>query len=572
MLMILNNIPEDSYTISIDGAGPNGTPVHRRTIDLLVTDGTTTVLQPNGSEELFTGTVYPIMWEKIFVDTVKLEYSTDGGSTWTVITDGVYKNTRSVNHPKSKLKKGNFYNGLESSTEFNWVIPNANSTDCLVRISDKNDPSVFDVSDAAFSIFPTPIPIWSLQSSGIDSTVLCVDVVDTLLAWAGTKGGMVLNTTDGGNTWNVRSSALGGDVYSISAINNQKAIVVVNSPGSARIRKTASFGITWTTVYEDTSQGAFLNAVHMFDEDNGYTIGDPVNGEWTLLSTVDGGANWTSVSSLPQDGSETGWSNSMDWVGEQYGWFGTDNGRVYSTVNSGVTWLSSSTSFTNSMAVAFTDEQNGIASGDGTDRTTNGGATWGISPDQIPGTVFSGSAIKRSPGTWYFISGNEVYKSVDQGDSFVIEYTQASVFQHIKVKVVAAGDNDWICGYAVGNNGTIVKYLEHYTVTEVKLDTDLLPAEFSLAQNYPNPFNPSTSIEYSIPVDANVTLTIYNLLGQIVTTLVNEEVSTGHYSTIWNGADDNGFQVTSGIYFYEMRANGNNGTAYSQIKKMVLLK
>jgi len=62
------------------------------------------------------------------------------------------------------------------------------------------------------------------------------------------------------------------------------------------------------------------------------------------------------------------------------------------------------------------------------------------------------------------------------------------------------------------------------------------------------------------------------VLGQIVTTLVNEEVSAGHYSTVWNGADDHGFQVSSGIYFYEMKANGNNGTPYSQIKKMVLLK
>ena len=53
---------------------------------------------------------------------------------------------------------------------------------------------------------------------------------------------------------------------------------------------------------------------------------------------------------------------------------------------------------------------------------------------------------------------------------------------------------------------------------------------------------------------------------------MNEEVSAGHYSTVWNGADDNGFQVSSGIYFYEMKANGNNGKAYSQIKKMVSTK
>ncbi len=103
-------------------------------------------------------------------------------------------------------------------------------------------------------------------------------------------------------------------------------------------------------------------------------------------------------------------------------------------------------------------------------------------------------------------------------------------------------------------------------------DKNFLPQEFALSQNYPNPFNPSTSIKFSVPVDTKVTLTIYNLLGQVVTTLVNEEVSAGHYSTVWNGADDNGFQVSSGVYLYEMKANGNNGTAYSQMKKMVFLK
>ncbi len=103
-------------------------------------------------------------------------------------------------------------------------------------------------------------------------------------------------------------------------------------------------------------------------------------------------------------------------------------------------------------------------------------------------------------------------------------------------------------------------------------DKNFLPQEFALSQNYPNPFNPSTSIEFSVPVNSKVTLTIYNLLGQVVTTLVNEEVSAGHYSTVWNGADDNGFQVSSGVYLYKIKASGNNGTDYSQMKKMFLLK
>jgi Zn-dependent metalloprotease len=99
-----------------------------------------------------------------------------------------------------------------------------------------------------------------------------------------------------------------------------------------------------------------------------------------------------------------------------------------------------------------------------------------------------------------------------------------------------------------------------------------VPSDYSLAQNYPNPFNPSTSIEFSVPVNSDVTIRIYNLLGEVVTTLVNEEISTGNHSVAWNGNDEGGNKVSSGIYFYEMKANGNNGSAYSQIKKMVLLK
>ncbi|MCH7722215.1 MAG: M4 family metallopeptidase [Bacteroidetes bacterium] len=103
-------------------------------------------------------------------------------------------------------------------------------------------------------------------------------------------------------------------------------------------------------------------------------------------------------------------------------------------------------------------------------------------------------------------------------------------------------------------------------------DDKLIPTEFILSQNYPNPFNPSTSIEFSVPVNSNVRLTIYNLLGQVVTTLVSEELSAGNYNVIWNGTDNNGLQVSSGVYLYKMKANGNNGTPYSQTKKMILLK
>ena len=110
------------------------------------------------------------------------------------------------------------------------------------------------------------------------------------------------------------------------------------------------------------------------------------------------------------------------------------------------------------------------------------------------------------------------------------------------------------------------------TATNVNTDNNLVINAYALSQNFPNPFNPSTNIEFSIPVNSTITLTIYNLLGQAITELVNEEMNSGNYSVIWNGEDRNGVKVSSGIYLYKMRAKGTTGKEFQQTRKMVLLK
>jgi hypothetical protein len=94
-----------------------------------------------------------------------------------------------------------------------------------------------------------------------------------------------------------------------------------------------------------------------------------------------------------------------------------------------------------------------------------------------------------------------------------------------------------------------------------------LPETYSLSQNYPNPFNPRTHISYELPVGSHVTLTVYNILGQKVTTLVDKEMSAGRYVAEWDGASDGGRQVSSGVYLYKLEA-GN----FIKTRKMLLLK
>ncbi len=150
----------------------------------------------------------------------------------------------------------------------------------MIRISDSTDPLVFDVSEAPFTIEIGPQPGWIVQATPITSSILCVDVVDTLVAWAGTNDGKALRTTNGGQTWATTVGSPGGEVTSISAIESNKAFAISNAPSSARIRRTVSSGVSWGTVYENTDPDAHLNAITMLDPSNGYAIGNPISGQW----------------------------------------------------------------------------------------------------------------------------------------------------------------------------------------------------------------------------------------------------------------------------------------------------
>ncbi len=94
------------------------------------------------------------------------------------------------------------------------------------------------------------------------------------------------------------------------------------------------------------------------------------------------------------------------------------------------------------------------------------------------------------------------------------------------------------------------------------------PAAFALTSNYPNPFNPATTIQYALPQAANVQLTVYNVVGQPVRTLVAEHQSAGRYLVGWDATDDSGHSLSSGLYFYCLQA----GDEFHAVKKMLLLK
>ncbi|MCK4223612.1 MAG: T9SS type A sorting domain-containing protein [candidate division Zixibacteria bacterium] len=113
---------------------------------------------------------------------------------------------------------------------------------------------------------------------------------------------------------------------------------------------------------------------------------------------------------------------------------------------------------------------------------------------------------------------------------------------------------------------------ESYAMVNLKAvgsvsSTPNLPMNLSLSQNYPNPFNPDCEIRYALPKDAEVTLSVYNVLGQKIKTLVDEFQAAGHKTVHWDGTDEDGNKVASGIYFYRIKAGD-----FTEAKKMILMK
>jgi len=104
-------------------------------------------------------------------------------------------------------------------------------------------------------------------------------------------------------------------------------------------------------------------------------------------------------------------------------------------------------------------------------------------------------------------------------------------------------------------------------IREIESEGAQLPQEFALGQNYPNPFNPTTVIRFALPEDGQVKIDVFNVLGQRVTTLVDEYLTAGYKETGWDGKDSKGAAVGSGIYFYRIWTE-----RFSEVRKMILLK
>jgi len=164
-------------------------------------------------------------------------------------------------------------------------------------------------------------------------------------------------------------------------------------------------------------------------------------------------------------------------------------------------------------------------------------------------------------------ASEEIQDSVDSADELIGSNT---IPMSVGPRTASGKHMTNVAGFLESfNNGELTEgcSLAKSGATEDNKITQVLPDDYVLDQNYPNPFNPTTQIRFGIPKAGNVTLKIYNSVGQLVKTLVDGNISEGYYQVTWNATDNSGNKLSSGVYFYRI----TSGT-FTQVNKMMLLK
>lgn len=391
--------------------------------------------------------------------------------------------------------------------------------------------------------------IWQTQNSGVAFSLHSVYAVSNDVAWVVGEGGVILKTTDGGANWQQQSSGTNKELWSVYFINDTTGWI---AGYEGTILKTTDGGDNW--VPKNSSTVFHLISLHFVDLNTGWVVGSG----GTILKTTNGGNNWQlqfSGTSEP--------IISVDFADILNGWAtGTNAGTIFKTTDGGSTWQAVSVPtiwFLSSIDFINRDIGWGVGFVGIIFKSTDGGNTWVEKPGVIPNPDILYSVSFPDVMNGYAV-GNDgfIINTTDGGETWIRQYG-GTVYLLWSVYFVTSD-----IGWAVGDYGTILKAS---SPSAIEIDPQSISGDFILYDNYPNPFNPATTISYSIPKTLRVTLRVYSVSGEEIRTVVNEAESPGRHSIVWDGRNDEGRMVSSGVYIYQLIADGAVRT-----KKMIFLK
>lgn len=414
------------------------------------------------------------------------------------------------------------------------------------------------------NIYPQELSYWKKLSSPTSYLLNKLFFIDSSLGWIGGEEGTILGTTDGGESWSLLYSARITYILDIFFLNRNLGWVLYwdsRPPFASKMLKTTNGGADWDTA-SCPGENPFFYAVCFIDSLTGFLAGPPI------LKTTNGGQSWYEayvydVDTLPPNLSglpvkELSFANKN--IGYACGGFKDIAGVMWCTSDGGESWAAKGLYIDPFEDLHIFDSLNVSAlTGDPEYRfsimhikSTDAGINWFINSLNVYGIP---SAISfRTTSEGWAVKEDKFIVTMDSGNT----WKEFPVPDSISLADIIFTDS--LTGYAVGDNGKILKY-KAPAITECEKNSASLPDNFFLS-NYPNPFNPSTTIRYGIPGTADVNIIIYDVLGVKICSLVNETQVPGIYSIKFDGSN-----MANGVYFCSYQ-----GGNYFKIIKMILLK
>ncbi|MCH8557536.1 MAG: T9SS type A sorting domain-containing protein [Balneolia bacterium] len=382
---------------------------------------------------------------------------------------------------------------------------------------------------------------------GINMTLYDIHFVNDDLGWAAGERGTILHTSDGGETWSIQYQDENDELEltKIAFTSPSNGVAVGGEIfSSGIIFHTNDGGETWTSFDDDDLW--FLESAYAADDQNIWAVGG-AQGNQVIAHSSNGGETWNVMQN------ELGNHALYDvfFIDGQRGWISGLSGNTHYTTNGGESWGNFLTGDQETLiSIHMIDAQNGfMASQNGNVYRTTNGTEW----NEVGELDFITRDI-------WFVSESVGYAGVFSGifstGNGGIDWDEDEFTSFATVTGFHFFDNG--SGWAVGTSGRFWT-TEGAVVSIEELD---LPRTITLGQNYPNPFNPGAQIEFTLRENVEISLTVYDVGGRMVSQLASGAYAAGTHSVYFNASG-----LPSGVYFYRLQAAGEMLTG-----KMMLVK
>ncbi len=282
---------------------------------------------------------------------------------------------------------------------------------------------------------------WQHQLSHTDASFRAVSAVNETTVWVGGSKGTFVRTTDGGQHWQADTvpNAHQLDFRGVVGFSDREAILMSAGPaekGQARLYQTQDAGKTWQLIFQVQTPGVFFDGIAFWDRQHGLVFSDPVQGQWFIRYTDDGGKTWqpaqTIPALLPGEAAFAASNSAMVTQGETNVWIGSSAGRVFRSTDRGRTWAVSQTpllggSTSGVFGLCFQDAKHGMAVGGDYKQekitgvnaavTNDGGQTWQATTPALPAGLKE-AVVHLSGQHWLTVGPSGSSVSANNGQSW----------------------------------------------------------------------------------------------------------------------------------------------------------